>query len=71
MAFDLEAASQHPAAKTGVGVAFEVTHKMVSLLTSRVSDGTQYGTKTHAQGPGQRCLFNSVSVRACERHERL
>lgn len=67
MAFDLEAASQHPAAKAGV--AFEVAHKMVSLLTSQVSAGAQYGTKTYTQGPGQRCLFNSVSVQACERDE--
>lgn len=56
MAFDLEAASQHPAAK--VGVAFEVAaHKMVSLLTRQVSDGAQYGTKTY-----NRALDKGVSL---------
>lgn len=41
MSLNPEAASQHPVAKGGVASA--VPHKMVCLLTSQVSDGTQDG----------------------------
>lgn len=49
-----------------MGVAFAAAHKMVSTLTSQVSDGTQYGTKTYTQGLVQRCL----SAQAREWYER-
>lgn len=52
IAFDLEVVFQYSVAK--VGVAFAVARgKQVSLLTSLISDGTRYGTKTRARGPVQ------------------